>query len=174
MLIRVHTGVTLDGFSAGADGWPAVTLVPGFVPGVSHEHPEFFAEIDAVIVGRTTYDYAQPEHWPWPGKRTYVLTSRPLTPPPGIDVVACDSADQAVKSLRESGFTRDAQLLGGPSAIRAFHAIGAIDRLEIVVLPVLAGTGTPLFPLGPGLERLQLTDRAEYGDGSVKLCYSFV
>lgn len=169
MAIRVHTSMSLDGFSSDAEGRPALLSMPGFVPHVSYGHAEFYAQCDAVVVGRTTFEPALgAPSWPWPGKKVFVLTSRPL--PSRADVVAADSAEAILEQAR--GLTGDVQLLGGPSMIRAFHAIDAIDRLEIVVVPVLLGTGTPLFPLGPGLNRLTLDRQDRYDDGTVKLCYS--
>ncbi len=39
----------------------------------------FLAQCDAVAMGRTTFEPAfTADRWPWPGKRIYVLTSRPL------------------------------------------------------------------------------------------------
>ena len=34
-------GVSADGFVSTADGVPALAVMPGFVPGVSHGFPEF-------------------------------------------------------------------------------------------------------------------------------------
>jgi len=41
MLIRARMGVSADGFVSTADGVPALAVMPGFVPGVSHGFPEF-------------------------------------------------------------------------------------------------------------------------------------
>jgi dihydrofolate reductase len=173
MAIRVHTSMSLDGFSADANGLPALLTMPDFVPGESHGHAEFFRQCDAVIMGRTTFDPALGSpSWPWPGKKVFVLTSRPLTAPAGTDVHPCATPGQLLDELHASDLAGDAQLLGGPSTIRAFHALDAIDRLEIVVLPILLGTGLPLFPLGPDLNRVTFDQETSYPDGAVKLCYS--
>ena len=173
MLIRLHTSMSLDGFSTGANGWPAVTNMPDFVPGVSYGHEPFFDKCDAVLMGRNTYEPGvDAANWPWPGKRVHVLTSRPLTVRDGTDVVACDGPEDALARLRNSGLTGDVHLLGGPSTIRAMYQIGAIDRLEILVLPLLLGTGTPLFPFGDTADRLHLDERTGYPDGTTKLCFT--
>lgn len=169
MAIRVHTSMSLDGFSADREGRPAVLSMPGFVPGESYGHAEFFAQCDAVVMGRTTFAPALgTPRWPWPGKKVFVLTSRPL--PPHADVTIAGSPEAILDQTR--GLAGDVQLLGGPSTIRAFHAIGALDRLEIVVVPVLLGAGLPLFPLSADQHRLTLEEQDRYEDGTVKLCYS--
>ena len=174
MLIRLHHSMSLDGFSADASGRPVLLNMPTFYPGVSYGHPEFFAQCDAVVVGRTTFDPALGAlRWPWPGKRIYVLTSRPVpATPAGTDVEICPGgAAEVVDRLRASGSTGDVHLLGGPGTIRQFHELGVIDRLEILVLPLLLGTGMPLFPLGRTEDRLELVEHVGYPDGTVKLCY---
>ena len=41
MLIRSRMGISADGFVSTTDGVPALAVMPGFVPGVSHGFPEF-------------------------------------------------------------------------------------------------------------------------------------
>lgn len=143
-------------------------------PAASYGHPEFFAQCDAVVVGRTTFEPALgAPNWPWPGKRVYVLTGRPMPETPaGTDVETCSGGPaEVVERLRASGLTGDVHLLGGPGTLRQFYELGLIDRLEILLLPLLLGTGTPLFPLGRKEDRLDLAEHVAYPDGTVKLCY---
>jgi dihydrofolate reductase len=173
MLIRLHHSMSLDGFSADTSGKPVI-LNMGVDPAASYGHPEFFARCAAVVVGRTTFDPALgAPRWPWPGKRVYVLTSRPVpATPAGTDVEVCPGGPaEVVERLRASGSTGDVHLLGGPGTLRQFYEAGVIDRLEILVLPFLLGTGTPLFPLGCKEDRLELVEHVAYPDGTVKLCY---
>jgi dihydrofolate reductase len=93
MQIRMHTGVSLDGFAATPDGVPALDVMPDFVPGQSHGLPDFIEQCVAVVVGRATFDeghayWSENSVWPWEGKRVYVLTSRPLPERLPDDVVA--------------------------------------------------------------------------------------
>jgi dihydrofolate reductase len=64
-------------------------------------------------------------------------------------------------------------LVGGPRTIRAFHELGALGRLEVVVLPILLGDGTPLSPAGspPVPLRLLRSDRT-FPDGAIELVYA--
>lgn len=80
MLIRTHVGVSLDGFLATPDGFPAWEALPEFDPekfGVA----EVSEQCHAIVMGRTSFDQGF-EHWladwPYRGKQVYVLTSRPL------------------------------------------------------------------------------------------------
>ena len=149
MLIRTHVGVSLDGFLATPDGLPAWDAVPTFGPG-SHGYAEVSEQCEAVIVGRTSFDQGcrdwLTDGWPWPGKRVYVLTSRPLPADVPAGVIAATGGPAVLLGqLREAGLAGDAQLLGGARTIQAFLEIGAVDRLGMVVLPVRLERGIPLF-----------------------------
>ena len=175
MLIRARMGVSVDGFVATPDGLPTLLAMPGFVPGTSHGFPEFIKGCDAVVMGRSTFLPALgTPRWPWPGLRVYVLTSRPLpeqTPPEVI--VSRGGPAGLVQQLRSRGSDGDVHLVGGPRTIRAFQELGALDRLEIVVLPILLGSGIPLSPPGASQARLRLlgADRT-FPDGSTELVYA--
>jgi dihydrofolate reductase len=176
MLIKARMGMSLDGFVATPDGMPALLSAPDFVSGRSHGFPEFIKGCDAVVMGRSTFLPALGSpSWPWPGLEVYVLTSRPLpdgTPPEVI--VSRGGPAGLAGQLRSRGSDGDVHLVGGPRTIQAFHDAGALDRLEVVVLPVLLGDGVPLSPPGaPPQQRLRLlaADRT-FPDGSAELVYA--
>jgi dihydrofolate reductase len=170
--IRTHIGVSVDGFVATPDGRPALLSMPDFVPGVSHGHPEFIANCRAVLMGRTTFDPAlNAPSWPWQGLPVYVLTSRPLPSGlPGV-VVSASSASELLEQMHRDGVSGDVHLVGGPRAIQAFREIGALDRLEVVVLPILLGEGVPLSPPGSSPARLAPPSQRTLPGGSVELAY---
>src|SRR6266702_1251124 len=156
MLIRSRMGTSVDGFVATPEGMPALVAMPGFTPGVSHGYPEFIENVDAVVMGRSTFLPALgAPSWPWPGLQVFVLTSQPLPAgtPDGVGVAQGGPAG-LLDQLRSRGSDRDVHLVGGPRTIRAFCELGALDRLEIVVLPILLGHGVPLSP--PGAPQLGL------------------
>jgi dihydrofolate reductase len=78
-----------------------------------------------------------------------------------------------VRQLRSRGSDGDVHLVGGPQTIRAFCQLSALDRLEVVVLPILLGSGIPLSPPGSPQARLRLlrADRT-FPDGSAELVYA--
>jgi dihydrofolate reductase len=175
MLIKARMGMSVDGFVATPEGVPALAVAPGFEPGVSHGYPEFIEGCDAVVMGRGTFLPALgAARWPWEGLQVYVLTSSPLPAGvPGHVVVGSDGPAALAGRLRERESGGDVHLVGGVRTIRAFQDAGALDRLEIVVLPVLLGQGIPLSP--PGAPRVALrllrADRT-FPDGSAELVYA--
>jgi dihydrofolate reductase len=157
------------------EGVPALAIAPGFEPGVSHGYPGFIEGCDAVVMGRTTFLPALgAPQWPWAGLQVYVLTSSPL--PAGTpDHVTAGLKGPAdlLDRLRSRPSGGDVHLVGGPRTIRAFYELGALERLELVVLPMLLGAGLPLSP--PGAPPVPLTllraDRT-FLDGSAELVYT--
>jgi dihydrofolate reductase len=175
MLIRSRMGISADGFVATEAGIPALAVAPGFQPGVSHGYPEFIENCDTVAMGRSTFLPALgAPSWPWGDMQVFVLTSHPLPPEaPATVVIARGGPAGIVDQLRNRGSDRDVHLVGGPRTIRAFYELGALDRLELVVLPMLLGDGIPLSPPGAPWMPLRLVrnDRT-FSDGSVELIYA--
>lgn len=175
MSIIARFALSLDGFSAGPDGWPALVAAPDFDHGrSSHDIPEFAASVDAVAMGRTTFDPA-PDNpwWPWPGLDVHVLTSQAL-PDRDFETEVTAHAEPAalVAALRER-YDRDVHLLGGPQTIRALIDLGAVDRLEVLLVPVLFGDGLAFAVDDSPARELRLVDTKTYPDGVVGLSYEF-
>ena len=148
MLIKSRMGISADGFVSTPEGVPALAMAPGFEPGISHGYPGSIEGCDAVVMGRTPFLPALgAPQWPWSGLQVYVLTSSPL--PAGTpDHVTAGLKGPAdlLGQLRSRPSGGDVHLVGGPQAIRAFCGLGAPDRLQLVVLPMLLGAGLPLSP----------------------------
>lgn len=173
MEIRTHIGVSVNGFVATPDGRPTFLGMPGFVPGESYGHPEFIDGCDAVLMGRTTFEPALgAPRWPWPEKRVYVLTSRPLPEMADPEIVFSESPDELLELMHAADFTGDVHLVGGPQTIDAFRALGALSRLGVVVLPILLREGLPLTPAGNAPIRLALEFQRTFSDGAVELVYA--
>lgn len=173
MRIRTHLGVSVDGFVASADGRPTLLSMPDFVPGESHGYPEFIVDCDAVVMGRTTFDPAlAAPSWPWSGLQVYVLSSRALPSGLPAEVTSAPTASELLELMRARGSDGDVHLVGGPRTIQAFREIGALGRLEVVVLPILLGDGVPLSPRGSAPLRLGLESQRMLPGGSVELAYA--
>jgi dihydrofolate reductase len=172
MQIRSRMSTSADGYVTTPDGWPALSADPAFVPGRSHGIREFLAGCEAALMGRTTFEPALGhDRWPWPDLDVYVLASH--RPPGTPDHVVTDSDPQRLlDKLRAASRGGDVHLVGGPRTIRTYLDLGALDRLELVVLPLLLGGGMRLTPaLSPGTGLAFESERALPG-GSVEIVYS--
>jgi dihydrofolate reductase len=169
MKFRVYIAISVDGFVAPPDGgveW----LEPFSGEGDPYGYQQFYASIDAIVIGRTTFDQALTlPTWPYADKDVYVLTRRPLTGEHPRTLAWHGSPGELVTHLRDR--ERDVWLLGGPGSLRPFRELGAIDEYELLVLPVLLGAGIPLFSQG-ARGALKLQGSAIYPDGVVRLLYA--
>jgi dihydrofolate reductase len=144
------------------------------VPHGSYDWPAFNAEIDAVVMGRVPLDAGlSASEWPWPGKDIYVLTSRAVPAEVPADVVVADSRPTGLlEKLQAAELRGDAFLLGGQRTLQAFLSLGAIDRLELLQLPVLLGDGVPFSPPGTPRHSLRLREHRAFPDGTIHHVYT--
>ncbi len=166
--VHVYIAVSLDGFIARQDGaldW----LEPMQVDGEDYGYAEFMAGIDALILGRSTYDsvLAFPE-WPFGGKRVAVLTHRPLSSHQGEGAYAGALAP-LLRQLHEEAVR--AVYLDGGQAIRQGLQEGVVDSLTLNVVPVLLGRGRPLFDASVPVSRWQLASSRAFASGLVQNRY---
>jgi dihydrofolate reductase len=139
----VFIATSLDGFIARANGdldW----LPPG--GGEEHGYDAFFASVDALVIGRKTYETVLSfDTWPYGGKPVYVLSTGTLAPAPRGAVVErmAGTPAEIVSQLAARG-VRHAYVDGGIT-IQRFLQAGLIQRLVITRIPVLLGAGIPLF-----------------------------
>ncbi|HEX6519463.1 MAG TPA: dihydrofolate reductase family protein [Streptosporangiaceae bacterium] len=172
MQIRARMSMSADGYVTTPNGWPSVTADPAFVSGQSHGIREFLQGCEAALMGGTTFGPALTnDRWPWPELNVFVLTSR--RPPGTPDHVVTDGdPSRLLDKLRAANRGGDVHLVGGPRTIETFRAMGALDKLELVVLPMLFGAGTRLTEsLSPDTGLVFERERALPG-GSVEIVYA--
>jgi len=181
----VFIGTSLDGFIARPDG----TL--DFLPpdgGEPHGYHEFFASVDALVIGRATFEtvLAFPE-WPYGNKLVIVLSTRPLDlPKPGAPHVSPGLRDMGMRNVEQmSGDPKEIIerlsargikhiYVDGGVTIQKFLRAGLIQRLIITRVPVLIGKGIPLFGELPRDVKLRHMETTAYASGLVKSEYEVV
>jgi dihydrofolate reductase len=173
MKASVFIGTSVDGFIARPDG-ALDFLPPG--GGEPHGYDEFFASVDALVIGRNTFETVLkfPE-WPYGSKRVVVLSSRPVDASAvrgGRVEQMAGSPAEIVAKLEATGI-RHIYVDGGIT-IQRFLRAGLIQRLIITRVPVLIGTGIPLFGVLPSDVRLRHVETRSYASGLVKTEYAVV
>jgi dihydrofolate reductase len=170
--IRTRTCMSLDGYVTTPDGRPVQLADPTFTPGESYGFPEFQRSCEAVLMGRTTFEPAlAAPSWPWPDLEVFVLGSHRPAGTPDHVVVDGDPA-RLLEKVREANGGGDVHLVGGPRTIESFRALGAVDKLGLLVLPFLIGGGTQLTPSVSTDARLVLESEHALDGGRVELVYA--
>ena len=172
MQIRTRMCISADGCVTTPDGWPVQLADPAFEPGESYGFPEFQNSCDAVLMGRTTFEPALgADRWPWPDLDVFVLASSRPSGAPDHVVTDSDPA-RLLERIREANRGGDVHLVGGPRTIETFRALGALDKLGLIVLPLVVGDGMRLAPpLSPGTGLTLESERALSG-GAVEIVYA--
>jgi dihydrofolate reductase len=169
MRASVFVGTSVDGYIARPDG--ALNFLPPN-GGEPHGYDEFIASVDALIIGRKTYESVLAfDTWPYEKKPVFVLSSKALrTPPVGASVERMTGAAKAIMATLERRGYRHAYVDGGET-IQSFLQARLIQRLTITRVPVIIGSGVPLF--GPTTCDIQLKHlkTAQYPSGLVKSEY---
>jgi dihydrofolate reductase len=175
MNLIARFALSLDGFSADANGYPAILAAPGFDHGKSsHGIPEFAAECDAIAMGRVTFDPAVDNAWwPWPDLDVHVLTSRPLPEQDFPSEVTAHADPVAMVAALGERYDGNVHLLGGPTTIAKVIDLDVVDRLDVLIVPALFGEGTPLAQDPRARYELTLEAHEVFPDGAVQLSYSF-
>jgi dihydrofolate reductase len=182
--IQYYTATSLDGFIAGEGDdldWLTGYEPPEPPPDLERDmgsYDEFYAGIGALIMGSSTYEWVL-EHvdaWPYADKPAWVLSSRDLRQPEGdadVRIVAADVADLQ-EELEAAAGDRNLWVVGGGPVVSQFAAAGLLDDVIVTVVPVVLGSGKPMFserlPGGP----MKLVGTRPTPTGMVELHYEVV
>lgn len=145
MLFSVFVGTSLDGFIARKDdsfdflySAQGSSEPPGFAG--------FWKSVDAVLIGRKTYEVVLGhEKWFYGKKPVFVLSTRPLAPAPKGAIVEHMKGEphEIAKELTARKF-RHIYVDGGIT-VQAFLRAQLVDRIVVTRVPVLIGEGIPIF-----------------------------
>lgn len=169
MKASVFIATSLDGFIARANGDLDWLPAGGGEP---HGYDEFIASVDALVIGRKTYETVLAfETWPYGQRPVFVLSTRALAPSPTGAVVERMSGDpvEIASRLAERGI-RHIYVDGGIT-IQRFLRAGLLQRLIITRIPVLLGVGIPLFGDLPHDIRLEHVTTRAFAGGLVQSEY---
>ena len=143
MKSSVFIAASLDGFIARPDGgldWLPEDPEP-------HGYDEFIATVDAIVMGRKTFEIVLGfGAWPFGVKPVIGLSSRAaeLKAPDGAVFEAMSGTPhEIVERLAERGFNH--LYIDGGVTIQRFLEAGLIQQMTITRIPVLLGSGIPLF-----------------------------
>ncbi|MBT2554780.1 dihydrofolate reductase family protein [Arthrobacter sp. ISL-5] len=188
MKLTVHTFLTLDGVMQGPGGreedpsggfefggW----LVPHYDDDMGRIVDGWFAQADAILLGRTTYEMFHP-YWKQvtdPDNAVaaalnrlpkYVVSNTLTDPEWNNTTVLSGNFLEAIDDLKaEPG--RELQVHGSHRLARALHDAGLVDEYRLFIFPVVLGQGKRLFETGAVPSTFTLAGSKATSTGAVYL-----
>lgn len=143
----VYIATSLDGFIADKKGgldW--LESVPNPEQN-DMGYPAFMERIDALVMGRNTFETVLGFDVPWPYEKPVFVLSNRLEKIPdshqGKAHLIKGSLASVLKQIHEKGYKR--LYIDGGKTIQEFLKQDLIDEMIITTFPILLGGGTPLF-----------------------------
>ena len=182
MKTQYYTATSIDGFIADADNSLEWLFQVGSTDdtGMKDEYPQFIAEVGAIAMGSTTYEWIaahtgfldDPSKWEY-DLPTWVFSSRDLPQPEGPDIRMVSGDVRPVHAeMAAAADGRNLWLVGGGELVGQFYDHGLLDEVIIGVAPVFLGSGAPLLARRITAPTLKLTDVTRYGETFVTLRYA--
>jgi len=177
--IILNLAVSLDGFIEGPN--KEIDWIIFDAEGGSALN-DFAKEIDTILYGRTSYEawgtYVPSENAPdfekdfyaATGKMTKYVFSSTKEKFPGNPVVVSKDIAAAMQQLKQQP-GKDIWLYGGAGLITTFLNLQLIDEFRLAVMPVILGSGTPLFRDIKDRVPLRLADAKTSRSGMLELRY---
>lgn len=163
-----NLAISLDGYIAKLDH--SVNFLPSEMNEEnSQSFKDFLNDIDVIVMGSTSYDrMIELGGNQFEDKLTYVLTTQEYADEKNVifiekelDELLIDIKDNAKKNI---------WLFGGAKVLKQFIEIDAVDEFIITIVPIIIGTGIPLFLFTKEEKELELV-RTEIIDQNVTLHY---
>ena len=153
---QYYTATSLDGFIADENHSLDWLFTRQRDPDGSLSYGAFIAEVGAIAMGSTTYEWIlehefagkDPSEWVWPYEVPgWVFTHRELTVVPGapISFARGDVADVHPRMVEVAG-GRNVWIVGGGDLVGQFADAGLLDDVLVTIAPVVLGAGAPLLP----------------------------
>lgn len=166
----LYIGMSLDGYIAKPDddlGFLSIVEQEG----EDYGYGDFVKTVDAVIVGRKTYEkiISMGFDFPHADKDTYIITR---TPRPTIGSVKFYTGD--LKSLVHTLQSKEGKNIycdGGAEVVNELLKDDLIDEFIISIIPILVGNGTKLFKDGRPEQNLELISVKSFDKGLTQLHY---
>ncbi len=168
--ISIYIATSIDGYIARKDGsldW--LDRVGGFDEDYGFQ--KLLGSIDALIIGRKTYEVATTVPDPYPGKRVVVLSNSLNSVRKDMELYRGDLAE-LLTQLHQDGIKHI--WIDGGTTISQFLSSQMVDTMTLSIIPVILGSGIPLFNLIDKEIPFRVISSEAYPSGLVQVKYEVV
>ncbi len=157
MKVTYYAASSIDGYiakEAGDMSWLDDLNIPPKESG----YEEFYSTIDALVMGRKTYEFIQNYGtWPYGDKPVWICTRKKIEPMNGANIQKETSPGDVVKTASKMGIIH-LWLVGGGSLAASFINKSLLTDLSISQMPIILGKGISLFDPIVDQSQLNLKD----------------
>jgi len=155
---KVFLGISLDGYISGKDGdleW--LEMIPN--PNQSDlGYFAFMAGVDALLMGRTTYETVLGFDIDWPYEKPVFVLSNTLTSVPekleGKVILVKGELKDVLSSIQAKGY--NSLYIDGGKIVQSFLKEDLVDEITLTQIPIILGCGVRLFDELPKSIKLEL------------------
>lgn len=168
--VSIYIAISIDGYIARKDGgldW--LDRVGGFDE--DYGFKKLLDSIDALIIGRKTYEVATTVQDPYPGKRVVVLSNSLNFVRNDMELYRGNLDDLLIK-LHKDGIKHI--WIDGGMTISQFLSSQMVDTMTLSIIPVILGSGIPLFNVINTEIPCRAISSQTYSSGLVQLRYEIV
>jgi dihydrofolate reductase len=180
MSTQYYTASSIDGFIADSDNSLKWLFQFSEQTGVEDEYPKFIAQVGAMAMGSTTYEWIanhtgfliDPSKWEYTIP-AWVFSSRELPRVDGPDIrFVSGDVGPVHQEMVQTAEGKNVWLVGGGDLVGQFHDQGLLDEVSISMASVFLGSGAPLLPRKIVTPPLQLLEVTQYGADFATLRYA--
>ena len=167
---KVFIATSLDGYIADKSGkidW--LHSIPN-PDNIDMGYTEFISQIDALVMGRTTFETVCGFDMDWPYQKPVFVLSNSMTDIPkeykGKAELVKGTLAEIIESIHEKGCYK--LYIDGGRTIQGFLKEDLIDEMTITIIPTLLGGGISLFSELPNKLDFECVDSKIYLDKVVQ------
>ncbi len=168
--VSIYIATSIDGYIARKDGgldW--LDQVGGFDEDYGFKN--LLDSIDALIIGRKTYEVAITVPAPYPGKRVVVLSNTLNSVRNDMELYRGDLAN-LLSNLHKGGIKH--VWIDGGTTISQFLSLQMVDTMTLCIIPVILGSGIPLFNVIDKEVACRAISSKTYPSGLIQLKYEMI
>jgi dihydrofolate reductase len=169
--IKLYIAISIDGYIARCDG--DLDWLNNFhnLEKIGYGYNSFFESVDTVIMGSLTYYsiMSMDVVWPYKDKTTYIISHNHRDSKENIHFVHENIIDTISKLREEKG--KDIWVVGGGKLTSYLLKHDLIDEMIITTIPIILGSGIPLFPDNPNESEWRIKDIINYNNKVIQTIY---
>ncbi|MGB1241027.1 MAG: dihydrofolate reductase family protein [Chitinophagales bacterium] len=169
--IKLYIAISIDGYIAQSDGGVAwLDEVPN-PDQTDYGYFDFYKSIDTTLMGNATYQQIRTFDipFPYPDKVNYVFSRKEQVDNEDVRFVRKNAVDFVEELQSQKG--GDIWLIGGGQLNAVFLKYGLIDEMIVSIMPIVLGSGIPLFAAQDIKDMFTLKKVVSFQSGVVQTTY---